>query len=369
MKKKLLVFVGTYTKPIRFGTGQILEGKGKGIYCYELDMKTGALEQIAESQGIDNPSYLTLDAAQKHLYAVNELKEFDGKAQGGVSAFSINSDYTLTFQNQFGTGGTDPCHVVMNDENTHVYISNFMSGSVAVFPIEKDGSLAPMSDFIQHEGSSVNPKRQTGPHAHSLIFDKANKRAFVPDLGIDKMMIYQTDFETSKLIPGEIPYYKTFPGAGPRHCEFTDDGTVSFLINELASSISALAYDAATGGFTLLHTVPTIIDKDFTADNICADVHLSPDGKFLYGSNRGHHSIVVYAYDHAARTLTYVENISCGGETPRNFCIDPTGEYALVANQDTDNIVTFKIDKKTGRLTKLSEVFAPTPVCIKPYWF
>jgi len=354
--------------PILFGTGQILQSKGKGIYCCELDYETGKLTQIAEFTGIDNPSYLTLDGSRKFLYAVNELKDFDGKEQGAVSAFAVSDDAkSLTLLNQKGTNGTDPCHVIVNSDDTHVYVSNFMSGSVIVFPILPDGSLGDASQFIQHEGSSINPTRQTSPHAHSLIFDNTEKYAFVPDLGIDKMVTYKTDFKNGTLTPGEVPYFQTFGGAGPRHCVFTPCGKYCYLINELASSLSALAYDATTGGFTLLQTVPTVVDESFDKHNTCADVHITPDGRFLYGSNRGHDSIVIYAIDGQTGELSYVGNEPCGGRTPRNFAIEPTGKYMLVANQDTDNIVTFAIDQDKGTLKKLSEININTPVCVKPY--
>lgn len=368
MAKKMLVFVGTYTQPIKFGTGQILEGKGEGIYCYELDMESGAMTCIGENKGIDNPSYLTLDRTRTHLYAVNELKAFDGKEQGAVSSFAVDpADYSLTFLNQHGTGGTDPCHVVVNDGNTHCYISNFMSGSVCVFPIAQDGTLQEASQFIQHEGSSVNPKRQAGPHAHSLIFDNSNTHAFVPDLGMDKMVAYVPDFVKGTLTPNAVPWYATTPGAGPRHCVFSPDGKYCYMINELESSFSVLAYDEKAGSFTLIETKPTVVDDTFTGETTCADVHILPNGSFLYGSNRGHNSIVVYAIDKVTGRLTYVNNTPCGGEIPRNFAIDPTGKYMLVANQDTDNIVVFAIDPKNGTLKKVSDVFAPTPVCVKPY--
>jgi 6-phosphogluconolactonase len=370
MASRTIVFVGTYTEPIRFGTGQILEGKGKGIYSFELNMQNGELKLIGENTGIVNPSYLTLDVTKKHLYAVNELKLFEGQASGAVSAFALDpSTFALTLLNQRATGGTDPCHVIVNEKNTHVFISNFMSGSVCVFPIGKDGSLESASQFIQHEGHSVNPKRQAGPHAHSLIFDKSNRYAFVPDLGIDRLMIYKTDFAKGTLTPGATPWYQTTPGAGPRHCEFTPDGRFSFLINELESSFSVLAYDEEAGSFKLVQTVPTVVDKGFTGETTCADLHLLPNGKFLYGSNRGHNSIVCYAVDTDSGRLTYVDITPCGGQIPRNFAIDPSGTYMLVANQDTDNIVVFRIDGSTGKLTKVSDTYAPTPVCVKPYVF
>lgn len=368
MPKKIYAYTGTYTQPIRFGTGQVLHGKGKGIYRFLFNPETGVLMQDGEAVEAINPSYLTMDKSRRFLYAVNELKEYQGQACGSVSAYRVDPDtHDLALLNTQPTGGTDPCHVIVNKENTHVFVSNFMSGSVCVFPVAKDGSLEQASCFIQHSGSSVNQARQSSPHAHSLIFDEHEQRAFVPDLGIDKVMIYQTDFVGGKLLPNGIPFFKTRPGAGPRHCVFGRDFRHCYLINELDSSISVLAYDSCGGSFRELQKVPTVPD-DSAPGNTCADVHISPDGRFLYGSNRGHNSIIVYAADQGSGRLSYVDTTPSGGEIPRNFTIDPTGSYALVCNQDSDNIVVFRIDKETGRLAKVSETAVPTPVCIKTYW-
>jgi 6-phosphogluconolactonase len=368
MPKKIYAYTGTYTQPIRFGTGQILHGKGKGIYRFLFNPETGVLKQDGEVTEAINPSYLTMDKRRRFLYAVNELKEYQGQACGSVSAYRVDPDtHDLALLNTQPTGGTDPCHVIVNKENTHVFVSNFMSGSVCVFPIAKDGSLEQASCFIQHSGSSVNQARQSSPHAHSLIFDEHEQRAFVPDLGIDKVMIYQTDFVGGKLLPNGIPFFKARPGAGPRHCVFGRDFRHCYLINELDSSISVLAYDSCDGSFRELQKVPTVPD-DSAPGNTCADVHISPDGRFLYGSNRGHNSIIVYAADQGSGRLSYVDTTPSGGEIPRNFTIDPTGSYALVCNQDSDNIVVFRIDNETGRLAKVSETAVPTPVCIKTYW-
>lgn len=365
MHKDLLIYVGTYTQPIKFGTGQILNGKGKGIYRLKFNLDTGELVNGGEVKEAVNPSYLAIDKTGNFLYAVNELKEYEGKESGSVSSYKIDPEtFDLTYLNTRATGGTDPCHVTVNDANTHVFVSNFMSGSVCVFPIEKDGSLGEASDFIQHTGSSIDTVRQSSPHAHSLSFDKDNKRAFVPDLGTDKIMIYKTDFINGKLIPNEIPWYKANPGDGPRHCEFREN--FCYVINELSCTISVLSYNPENGSLTKIQEVPTVT-VPFEGENTCADIHITPDGKFLYGSNRGHDSIVIYSIDEKAGFLEYVDIEPSGGRTPRNFAIDPTGNYALICNQDTDNIVVFRIDQKSGKLTKLSDYPIPTPVCVKFY--
>mgnify|MGYP000881560478 CR=1 FL=1 len=361
----IYIYVGSYTQPIRFGTGQILYGKGKGIYRFKFNIETGELTDDGLVAEAANPSFLTIDPSGKHLYAVNELKEYKGMACGSVSSYKIdNETMDLEYLNTRPTGGTDPCHVEINKENSHVFVSNFMSGSVCVFPIDKDGSLCEASCFIQHEGSSINKLRQSSPHAHSLTFDADNKRAFVPDLGIDKLMIYETDFVNGKLIPGKTPWFKVKPGAGPRHCEFYGD--YCYLINELLCSISVLFYDSENGTFKEVQEITTLYGS-FEGDNICADIHITPDGRFLYGSNRGHNSIVTYSIDKKTGMLSFVDSIPCGGETPRNFAIDPTGRFVLVCNQDTDNICVFSIDSETGRLTQLSDYAVPTPVCVKFY--
>jgi 6-phosphogluconolactonase len=300
------------------------------------------------------------------LYAVNELKEYHNEECGSVSAFQVDAQTgELRYLNTKPTGGTDPCHVIVNAANTHVFVSNFMSGSIAVFPIAEDGSLLNASQFIQHKGSSVNKARQASPHAHSLMFDNDSRFAFVPDLGIDRLMIYKADFENGKLIPGQTPWFEVEPGAGPRHCEFHPKGKLCYLINELACTILTLQYDGEKGSFKQIQSVPSTL-RTIAGDNSCADIHITPNGKYLYGSNRGHDSIIAYAIDEQSGLLEYVDTISCGGKTPRNFAVDPMGAYVLVCNQDSDNIVVFRIDQASGKLIKTSETSVPTPVCIRP---
>lgn len=365
MTNKMRFYVGTYTQPIKFGTGQILEGKGKGIYIIELDMESGSLSNLGLVAETPNPSYLIVDANKKYLYAVNELKEYQGEASGSISSFAIDQDHNnLVFLNTRSTVGTDPCHIALNKKNTHLFVSNFMSGSLCVFPLSEDGSVGEKSDFVQHVGSSINRDRQTSPHAHSLTFDPAYSRALVPDLGIDKLMVYDFDEKKGKLTPGEIPWYSVKPGAGPRTCEFGSSGEYCYLINEIANSISVLSYDQSKGRLEEIQVVPSLIEP-FSQDNTCADLQISPDGRFLYGSNRGHNSIIVYSINSNNGKLDYVDTTFSGGETPRNFIVEPTGNFILVCNQDTDNIVLFSIDKDSGKLSKKNELYIPTPVCVK----
>ena len=367
MLHKTFVYVGTYTEPIKFGTGQIFEGKGEGIYLLELDLYTGVLNHLRTFADIKNPSYLAINKKNDYLYAVNELKEFQGKRSGSVSSYKISkSNGELTYVNIQPTNGTDPCHVEVNLEGTHIYVSNFMSGSVSVFPISPDGSIDKHSQFIQHEGSSVDPNRQSGPHAHSLVFSPDGKFVFVPDLGLDKLMIYKTDPGSQTLVKAAVPFFKTQPGAGPRHCTFTSSGEYCYLINELDCTILVLSYNKKNGSFVELQCLSSLPEGVSVPGNTCADIHITPDGTYLYGSNRGHNSLVIYRINERSGLLNYVGCQSCRGETPRSFAIDPTGSYLLCANQDSEDIIVFEIDAETGLLSEKSKINIPAPVCVKP---
>ena len=365
MKTETLVYVGTYTEPIRFGSGKILQGKGEGMYVYRLDETSGALEPVRVVAGVVNPSYLAFDPAQRFLYAVNELKNYEGKPGGSVSAFGVEPKTGgLTFLNQRPTHGTDPCHVLVNKKGTHVFVANFMSGSVCVLPAREDGSLGEASDFLQHQGSGIDPARQAGPHAHSVTLDLANRFAFVPDLGLDKLMVYRLDPRRGMLEPNVVPWFKVKPGAGPRHLAFHPSGRYAYVIDELDSTMTVFAYDAERGRLNELQRISTL-PTDFQGTSYCADVHVSPSGRFVYGSNRGHDSIAAFTVDDATGRLSYIGYEPTLGRTPRNFAIDPSGTFLLAANQDTDSIVTFRIDRQTGKLAPTGDaVSVSMPVCV-----
>jgi 6-phosphogluconolactonase len=361
-----LVYVGTYTEPILFGTGKILAGQGAGIYLFTLDVASGALEPLDVVKGVRNPSYLAFDPAHRFLYAVNELKEFEGAASGAVSAFAVDPENgSLTFLNHKPSHGTDPCHLAVDTAGAHVLVANFMSGSVCVLPILEDGSLGDATDFVQHHGSSVDPVRQTGPHAHAVTLDLEGRFLFVPDLGLDKLVVYEYDAARGKLQSRPELWASLAPGAGPRQVAFHPHGRLAYLINELNSTISAYRYDGATGALSEIQTVPTL-PADFAGANTCAEVQVGPSGKFLFGSNRGHDSIVIYAIDEEDGTLTLIGHMPTQGQSPRNFAISPDGQYLIAANQDTNNLVTFKIDPASGQLTPTGyQVEVPTPVCVR----
>jgi 6-phosphogluconolactonase len=366
MSKQRLVFVGTYTEPIRFGTGKILEGKGKGIYVYRLDISSGSMEQISLAEGVPNPSYLAFDPSHRFLYAVNELKEFEGATTGAISAFTAGSSSgKLRFLNRKPTHGTDPCHLTVDKTGRYVLVANFMSGSVCVLPIREDGSLGDATDVIQHQGSSIDPLRQSGPHAHAVTLDDTGRYAFVPDLGIDKLMVYRFDANRGKLELNEEPWVEVTAGAGPRQLVMHPLGGYAYLINELDSTMMAFRYDGDSGSLREIQTLSTL-PEGFEGASTCAEVQISPSGKFLYGSNRGHDSVVIYAIDPMDGTLTCVGHKSTQGKTPRNFTVDPAGEFLLAANQDTDSIVSFRLDPASGELVATGHsVDVPTPVCVK----
>jgi len=362
---KTLVYVGTYTDPILFGSGDIFQGKGEGIYIFELNETTGALDLRHTIKDVTNPSYLAIDPSRRFLYAVNELKTFEGKQSGTISAFAVDPrSGSLQFLNKKLTHGTDPCHVAVDKSGKVVFVANFMSGSVCALPIQPDGSLGDASTIIQHQGSSVDPKRQSGPHAHSTVLDPANKFAFVPDLGLDRVMSYRLDLEQATMTPNEIPWFQVKPGAGPRHLTFAPDGRHAYIIDELDSTMISVAYDSERGSFQLIETLSTL-PKDFAGASTCADIHVSPSGEFLFGSNRGHDSIAIFCIDRGTGRLTAQGHQGTGGRIPRSFGIDPTGTFLLVANQSSDSIVTFRIDQLHGKLVPTGSIAnVPTPTCV-----
>ena len=352
---ELLVYVGTYTS-----------GKSEGIYLHRLNLSSGELKHVATTKGVKDPSYLTLAPNRRFLYAVNELEEFSGKKSGALSAFSINQETgEPTFLNQQPSLGAAPCYVTVDKTGRFVLVANYFGGNIAVLPVRRDGSLGEATDMKQGAGSSINTERQEGPHAHCIELDRANRFAYSCDLGTDKIMIFRFDSLRGRLTPNRTPWVRLKPGAGPRHLTFHPGGKYVYVINELHATVTAFAFDEKSGNLTEAQTVTTL-PPDFTAANTSADIHLSPDGRFLYCSNRGHDSIAAFNVDLRSGKLTFIAHESTGGKTPRNFAIDPTGAFLLVANQKSDNIVVLRRDLRTGRLSATGHVAeVPSPVCLK----
>jgi len=350
-----LVYIGTYT-----------DKDSKGIYAYRYDPGSGQLTSLGLAAETANPSFLAVHPNRRFLYAVNEVGDYKGPNSGAVTAFAIDPKTgKLTLLNERPTRGADPCCVALDKTGKYVLVANYTGGSVVVFPVQPDGRLGEASAFIQHTGSSVNLERQEGPHAHWIDMSDDNRFALAVDLGLDEVLIYRFDSAKGSLTPNAPPFGKVNPGAGPRHLAFHPKGKFAYVINELRSTVTAFSYDAASGALEELQTLSTL-PKGFSGQNDTAEVAVHPSGKFLYGSNRGHDSIAVFAIDSRKGTLQLVENVSTGGKTPRNFEIDPTGSRLFVANQDSSNIVVFRIDPKSGRLTPTGQVLdVPSPVCVK----
>jgi 6-phosphogluconolactonase len=353
--KGMLVYVGTYTS-----------GGAEGIYVLKLDLASGQLTHLHTIKGVTEPSFLAIDARRRYLYSVNETTEFDGKPSGAVSAFSIDQkDGGLRLIDQVPSAGGAPCHVTVADNGKFVLVANYAGGNVSVFPLRPDGGLGSSISLVQHSGKGPNKDRQEAAHAHSIVLDPRNRFAFATDLGIDKIMIYRFDARTGKLTPNSPAYFASKPGAGPRHFTFHESGKFAYAINELDCTITALGYGAKKGSLAELQTESTL-PTDFSGSNTCAEIAVSPNGKFLYGSNRGHDSIVSFSIDPGSGRLTYIQHTATGGKTPRNFAIDPTGKFLLAANQNSGSITIFEIDVTTGRLLATKQRFEiPAPVCLK----
>lgn len=347
-------WVGTYTEPILFGTGEVFQGKGRGIYlCVLEDEKIRVLKQTE----CRNPSFLCVDAQKKKIYAVNEMKEYKGAFGGGVTQLSYAGD-VLTPERDMGTGATDPCHIELAPNGQFLSVANFASGAVTVFPLDAAGNITGRQIF-QHEGSGIHPIRQRGPHAHATVFLAQENLMFVPDLGIDAVKAYR--YEGSTVTPAPEFDFFVEPGSGPRSGVFSSDFQYFYLIHEIGSQVSCYANDH--GKMTRIGLVDTLPEDVERAANICSDLHLTPDGRYLYASNRGHDSLCCYRVE-ADGTLTLLHRVPCGGRTPRNFAIDPTGKYLLVGNQDSDTIALFAIEAD-GNLTALGLTELGSPVCIR----
>ena len=354
------VYFGTYTGK-----------KSKGIYVARFDPKSGSLspaELVAETP---SPSFLAVHPKNRSLYAVNEIGEFQGKKAGAVSAYSIDaSTGKLKPINQQSAGGPGPCHLVVDKAGKNVLVANYGGGSVASLPIGADGGLEPASAFIQHSGSSANKNRQEAPHAHGIYLDPAAKFAYVPDLGLDKVLIYGFNAKKGALTAADPAFASVAPGAGPRHFALHPKGRFAYVINELVCTLTAFARDTKTGALREIQTLSTLPpSEDMKPQFSTAELYVHPSGRFLYGSNRGHDTIVVYAIDPKTGRLTYVENTSTQGKIPRSFGIEPSGDWLLACNQSSDSVVVFRIDEATGRLTpngKTIEVGAPVSVAFVP---
>ena len=340
-----LVFIGTYASPA-----------SKGIYVSRLDPSTGALSTPTLAAEVRNPSYLAASADGRFLYAVSEVDAVGGKPGGAVAGYAIDKAAgTLKPLNTQSTVGGGPCHVSV--AGRMVFAANYGGGSIAAYQTQDDGSLKPASTFVQHKGSGVNPDRQKGPHAHGVVPDPSGRFLYAPDLGLDQVLIYKIDAGAGTIAPATPPFTKVTPaGSGPRHIALARDGKHAYVITEMFCTIGVFDRNAANGALSPVQTIATLppgqpVEKGFST----AEVLLHPSGKFLYGSNRGHNSLVVYAVDATSGKLTLVQHVPTGGKTPRAFNIDPSGTFLVAGNQDSDQIVVFRIDPATGKLTSTGQ--------------
>ncbi|SFL22575.1 6-phosphogluconolactonase [Paenibacillus sp. 1_12] len=348
-KSTIFAYIGTQT-----------DSNSEGIYVYRMNPSTGEMEYSSTTAAGINPTYLAVDPTQQYLYAANTIE-----GEGMISAFTIDSRTgQLTYLNQQPSGGSKPVHLIVDRTGKFVLAGNFGDGSICVLTIEEDGRLGAMTDFIQHTGSSIHPTRQQGPRVHSITLDPASRFAVAAEYGADQLRAYLLDTD-GKLLPGIAPMVSVAAGSGPRHFAFHPNERWAYVINELSNTLMSYDYDSSEGVLKLKETLSTL-PADYTDRNSCADVHVNTDGTFVYGSNRGHNSIVIYAVQPDTGELQLVGHEPTRGKAPRSFVIDPTGSYLFVAHQDTDNVVAFAVDRQTGLLQPTGHsIEMPMPVCIK----
>lgn len=345
MSNEFIAYIGTYTN-----------GESKGIYRLHFDANQANITGVQAAAEIEGPTYLTVSEDNTHLYAV--AKQGD---QGGVASFKINDDLTLTELNRQLANGSSPCHVQLNNENNLLFSANYHKGQADVYPIENKGSLQPSSSTVTHQGNGPNTARQEKAHAHFAGLTPDGKYVVVVDLGTDTIALYTLNNQSLSLHK-EV---KVKPGSGPRHIRFSKNGQFAYVNAELSSELIVFAYDSEEGFLKEIQTVSTL-PEDFTEENTGGAIHLSKDNRFVYASNRGHDSIAYFSINEENGKVTRLGITPTGGQHPRDFTLDPSGNFLLTANRDTSNIVLFHVDHKSGSLSPANvEVNVPNPVCIK----
>lgn len=357
--KPTTMFVGTYTR----NEGWV-NGKASGIYRATISSEDGSLTLDETAAEVINPSFVTTSPDGKNLYSVSELGSQDGNT-GFIHAFTVNEDKSLTFIDKYPTNALSPAHVSLDNTGTFVFAANYQGGVAIVYERNEDGSLQFLQE-LNHSGSGPKPN-QNASHTHMVKVSPDNKFLFIPDLGSDKIWSYKINHETKSLSKTEQEFSAVAAGAGPRHMDFHPNGTIAYVMNELNSTVTVFDYDSTTGSLTEKQTITTL-PNSFTDWNSTADIHVHPNGKFLYGSNRGHDSIVSYSINETTGELSFLAHTSTEGEFPRNFAIYPTGTFLFAANQNSDSITIFNLDTETGALTYTGNALsANTPVCIAFY--
>lgn len=352
--QKEFLFVGTYS----------VRGS-EGIYVFEFQRDSNQFSLIQTASTPESPSFVEFSADGKYLYSANRAGiEPWPENWGSVSAFSVNQDNAqLTLLNQSSSFGNSPCHIHVSPGRDYLYLSHYGGGSFSVLTLDENGSISGLADSVTYAGGSVNPQRQDKPHVHFAAQIPGQPYFLINDLGRDKVLINQ--MKDGKLTEGPGTEIQSEPGAGPRHLDFLPGTNIMYLAEELTSTVSVHKLDWETGNHVQVQRLSTLPDT-FSQSNTVADIHVSPDGRHLYVSNRGHNSLAIFSIDSASGEITPVGYQSSGGEIPRNFMIDAKGEFILVANQNTDNIVMLDRDPSTGLLSPNGvELSVPSPVCLK----
>jgi 6-phosphogluconolactonase len=352
---QFLLYVGTYTG-----------AKSEGIYAYRFDSGTGEVSELGLAAKATNPTFLAVHPNGRFVYAANETGKWGDQPGGYVSAFRVDSATGRLIElNQQSSVGGGPCHLNVDATGKNVLVANYGGGSVACLPLNVDGSLKPHSAFVQHVGSSVNPARQKEPHGHSVNLSPDNRFAFVADLGTDKIHTYAFDAVAGSLTARPELDVVLPPGSGPRHFAFGPKGAKAYVINELLQTVTAFRYAPKTGKLTAVDTVSTLPDAKPVPGNSTAEVRVHPNGKFVYGSNRGHDSIAVFAVGKGGK-LSAVQHVPVGGKTPRNFNFDPSGRFLFAGHQGSNSFSVFTVDGKTGQLSATGKTFkVGSPVCFR----
>jgi 6-phosphogluconolactonase len=376
-------YIGTYTRPE--------QGRAKGIYSFTFNTQTGIVEDLRLAVESVNPGYLALHPSKNMLYAVNEIGDFDGKPVGALSAFTMEAEGRLKLISQKPSGSRGPAHAAVDSTGSYAVVANYGGGALSALPIDREGRLGDPVQVIQCEGKGPNEKRQESAHAHSFTFNKNGTCGFSCDLGGDKVMAF--NFNPNEKKPLSFlnpPWFSSAPGAGPRLGVFSPSGNTAYFLNELASSVDVYRYNEA-GASVLFQgdvdysiqtykpadaSVPSCLTKlqtisclpeGTTLYSIAAAVRIRGDGRFLYASNRGHNSIAVFKVLSGAQDegkLAWVDTFPCGGERPRDFILDPAGNFLLVCNTNTDNLAVFSIDRETGHIRKEREYVVPSPIAV-----
>lgn len=356
----------TVENSIPFYVGTYTNRTSQGIYRSELNTSNGKMAPAKLVAKLTNPSFLCIHPNGNYLYAVTETVRGAGGEDARVMAYKIEANGDLTLINSQRAEGDIPCYVSTDPEGKLAFVANYGNGSLAMLPINSDGSLKPAVSVVQHTGSSVNPQRQMGPHAHSILLDPSGRWLCSADLGIDKVLTYQVDRQQNKIVPAPIPFLQQPAGGGPRHLDFAADGKWAIINNELTSSVTLAAFDSEKGAFTAKDLQSTLPSDYKEPGNSTAEALFSPDGNFAYVSNRGHNSIAIFKVDRTAGKLIPLGHESTRGKVPRNFRFDPTGKYLLAENQDSDSIHSFEFNANTGLLKHTGEsIEVGMPVCIK----